>query len=63
MSKYKVRVFEVHSWETETEAVNPQEARQKVYKAIKLGMDIPDSNNIEYSHTMNEDIWDVSEIK
>lgn len=63
MSKFKVKVFEVHSWDTEVEAKDEQEARQKVYKQIKLGNDIPDSNYLEYSHLMNEDSWDVSKIK
>lgn len=63
MSKYKVKVFEVHSWDIEIEATDEQDARHKVYKKIKMGNDIPDSNNLEFSHIMNEDSWDVSKIK
>jgi hypothetical protein len=63
MSRFKVKVFEVHSWDTTIEAKDEQEARHKVYRNIKLGNDIPDSNNLEYPHLMNEDSWDVSEIK
>jgi 2-phospho-L-lactate guanylyltransferase (CobY/MobA/RfbA family) len=62
MAKFKVKVFEVHSWDTEIEATNSQEARELVYKKIKLGNDVPDSNDLEYSHTMNENMWDVAKI-
>lgn len=63
MSKFKVKVFEVHSWDTEVEAKDEQEARQKVHKKIKSGNDLPDSNNLEYSHTMSEESWDVGKVK
>ena len=52
MKKFKVTVYEVHSFEVEVEANSPEEAKEK---ANDLLVDI--APDVEYDHTLDLDKW------
>ncbi len=52
MKKFRVRVYEIHSFDVEVEANSADEAKEKVNESL---MDI--DNAAEYSHTLESEDW------
>ena len=59
--KYKIRVFEMFSWEANVEALTKELAIQKVKTMITRG-EIPETKDLEHSHTLPSDQWDIGEL-
>jgi len=57
--KYIVQAKEVHNAEYIVEANSPEEAKQKAQEEMEIG-DLPE---LVYSHTLNQSLWNVVEVK
>lgn len=59
MRKYIVKVFEVYVKDIEVMADDAQAAKEEANRILEEG---GDDKCIEYSHTLDVDAWDITEV-